>query len=229
MESVGHQTGAADAGVADEVWARRIGGKLPKSAGGTGIVVRIGITASVQNRGNRMFSFSAHKRGVDLKRQIRRLIDLTSPNRANSKNVQRCEDRYNRAIPAPLCPWQQSAPIVSMAVVAITKDIADRGVGLILSGVFNANEVVVGFCDHEVTGSNPWFFLGTMRTSVAVGGGFWSIGIELTDFMNDNWANQLEPLFPLARKLVSPSSRSEHNTALLDQAVSLVAQTARSS
>src|SRR3990172_8483421 len=126
-----------------------------------------------------MFSFSARKTRVDLQRYVRRLIDLTIPNRPGSTNVERYENRHNRVIPALLCPWEGNAPIVSRAVTAITKDLADRGVGLILADPFDATEVVVGFYHREATASQPWFFRGVRRTSVPVGGGFWLFGIEL--------------------------------------------------
>lgn len=153
-----------------------------------------------------MFSFSARKKSVDFQRYVRRLIDLTIPNRAGATNVERYENRHNRVIPALLCPWEGNTPIVSRAVVAITKDLADRGVGLILTEPFDATEVVVGFYDREATAEQPWFFLGVTRTSVPIGGGFWLLGIELTEFMNESWHSQLEPLYPLAEKLCPPSS-----------------------
>ena len=65
--------------------------------------------------------------------------------------MDRFENRHNRIIPALLCPWEQNTPIVSKAVVAITKDFSDRGVGLILSNTFDAQNVVVGFCHQEAT------------------------------------------------------------------------------
>jgi hypothetical protein len=169
-----------------------------------------------------MFSFTARKKRVDFQGYIRRLIDLTSPNRANSEELQRCENRYNRVIPALLCPWEQGAPVVSKAVVAITRDIADQGVGLILNDAFVGQEVVVGFCDWEATSGSPWFFLGTKRTSLPIGGGYWLLGIEFSELINEIWPRQLEPLVGLAEKLRPPCAVSEHANALLDHADDLL-------
>lgn len=152
-----------------------------------------------------MFSFSSRKKNVDFQRYIRRLIDLTSPNRGSSASMERCENRNNRTIPVLLCPWEQRTPLVSKAVVAITKDFTDRGVGLILSHPFDAKNVVIGICHEEATAKEPLFFLGARRTSNPIGGGFWLFGVELTEFMNETWRTELEPLFPMAKKLLQPS------------------------
>jgi hypothetical protein len=47
-----------------------------------------------------MFSFSARKKTVDFQRYIRRLIELTRPNRGGSASMDRFENRHNRIIPA---------------------------------------------------------------------------------------------------------------------------------
>ena len=170
-----------------------------------------------------MFSFSARKKTVDFQRYIRRLIELTRPNRGGSASMDRFENRHNRIIPALVCPWEQNTPIVSKAVVAITKDFADRGVGLILSDAFDAKDVVVGFCHEEATAKQPLFFLGERRTSSPIGGGFWLFGIEFTEFMNETWRVELEPLLPMAQKLLQPCSMLEDPVAavesLVDQAI----------
>jgi hypothetical protein len=173
-----------------------------------------------------MFSFSARKKNVDFQRYIRRLIDRTSPNRAGSGCMERYENRHNRIIPALLCPWEHKAPIVSKAVVVLTKDFADRGIGLVLSDAFDAKDVVVGFCHPEATAKEPLFFLGAKRTSDPIGGGFWLFGVELIEFMNETWRVELEPLFPMAVNLLPPSCPGSKDPvaaveSLADQAIAL--------
>ena len=173
-----------------------------------------------------MFSFLARKKSVESQLYIRRLINLTSPYRAGSESMERFENRNNRIIPALLCPWEKNTPFVSKAILVVTKDFRDRGAGLILSDSFDANDAVVGLCHAEATAKEPWFFLGVRRTSVPIGGGFWLIGMELTEFMNEHWRAELEPLFPMAQKLLPPScSRSGGTVAvverLTDQAIAL--------
>ena len=173
-----------------------------------------------------MFSFSARKKNVDFQRYIHRLIDLTSPNRAGSGYMEQYENRHNRIIPALLCPWEQNTPIVSKAVVVLTKDFADRGIGLVVNDAFDAKNVVVGFCHPEATAKEPLFFLGASRTCEPIGGGFWLFGVELIEFMNEIWRVELEPLFPMAQKLLPAScSRSNESVgaveSLADHAIAL--------
>jgi hypothetical protein len=160
-----------------------------------------------------MFSFSARKKSADSQRHIRRLVNLTIPNRAGPNCVDRCENRHNRSIPILLCPWEQNKPILSQAILAVSKDFGDRGVGIILRRGFDAEVAVVGFCHQEATGNEPWFFLGVRRTNVPIGGGFWLLGIELTEFLDEIWHVELEPLFPIARMLLPPSPPVEPASA----------------
>ncbi len=152
-----------------------------------------------------MFSFTARKKAVTAERHIRRMIDLTIPNDAGVAITDRYENRFNRSIPVLLCPWERNEPVVSEAVTVVTKDIGDRGVGLILTQPYDATEVVLGFCLPEAAASEPSFFLGTKRSNVAIGGGFWLLGVQVTEFMNETWHTELAPLFPMARKLLPPS------------------------
>jgi hypothetical protein len=102
--------------------------------------------------------------------------------------------------------------VVSKAVLVVTKDLGDQGVGLVVSHPLECKEVVVGFCHEEATSGEPWYFLGTQRTSVSIEGAFWLAGIELQEFMNENRSDQLEPLVPMAKMLV-PCSIQEQAAA----------------
>jgi hypothetical protein len=152
-----------------------------------------------------LFSFKERKKTVDFQRYIRRIIDLTIPNKTDSGNLPRYENRYNRSVPVLLCPWKDDEPLLSETIVAITKDIADRGIGIILTQPFAAETMVLGFCLDEVTALEPWFFLGVRRHNIAIGGDFWLLGIELTEFISETCREQLEPLIPLVQKLYPPA------------------------
>lgn len=151
-----------------------------------------------------MFSFTARQKTVEFQRYLRRMIDLTTPNKGTSADKARFENRHNRTIPVLMCPWENRTPIVSKTIVVVTKDIADQGVGVILNDFFAVKDVVVGFCLQDGTATKPWFFLGATQYNVAIGGGFWSVGVALTEFMNEKWHVELAPLFPMAQKLLPP-------------------------
>lgn len=152
-----------------------------------------------------MFSFITRKKTVDFQRYIRRLINRTMPN-SDLSNTQRQENRHNRVIPALVCPLRDNTPILADVAIAITKDISDQGVGLIMSAPYRVSDVVVGvFGPADLALQEPWFFRGRAQRNVAIGGGFWLLGIRLTEFMNEDWRGQLAPLFPLAEELRTPT------------------------
>jgi len=151
-----------------------------------------------------MFSFSKRKKTVDLNPYIRRLCDLTTPNLATTSEG-RSENRYNRCIPTLLSPWQDDRPLVDECTIGLTSDMADCGVGLVLNQPFRAEAAVVGYWIPCDTMCEPWFFLGNIRRNQAIGGGFWAVGIELTEFANPNHVETLSVLKPLSAKLRLPA------------------------
>jgi hypothetical protein len=152
-----------------------------------------------------MFSFTAHKKRTNIQTYIRRLCDLTTPNNAASLAIDRSENRANRAIPTLVCPWSNHRPVLEKCGVALTKDISDRGVGVIFSHLPAAKDVVLGFYLSTEIMSDPWFFLASRRRDCAIGGGFWLVGFELVEFMNDSWPIELEPLRSRAMQLLPPT------------------------
>jgi hypothetical protein len=88
--------------------------------------------------------------------------------------------------------------------MVLTRDISDRGVGLIANHPLPAREVVLAYWLATDDAHEPWFFRGTIQRENAIGGGFWSVGIELVEFMNENRRRDIEPLMPLAHKLIPP-------------------------
>lgn len=156
-----------------------------------------------------MFSFATRKKLVDMQPHLRRICDLTAPNNAAAAGLPRTENRYNRSIPALLAPWEEHRPVPDRGVVAITRDLSDRGVGLILTHPVEASDVVVGFYLASDVMQEPWFFRGMISRCDAMGGGFWLLGIELVEYMNEQWRDELEPLFGRAQKLLPPVSTPE--------------------
>ncbi len=153
-----------------------------------------------------MFSLAKSKKMVDIQPYIRRLCDLSAPNLYTAVELEgRCENRYDRAIPTLLGPWQDDHPLEDACVFGLTNNIADRGIGLILNQPFRASEVVIGYWlpSREVM-CEPRFFLGTLQHNQPIGGGFWTVGVELTEYANPNQIESIEVLKPLAAKLRSP-------------------------
>ncbi len=150
-----------------------------------------------------MFSFAKNKKTVDIYPYVRRICDLTTPNLA-TVTAGRSEDRFNRTIPTLICPWENGYPANHESSVCLTSDLADRGVCLVLNQPFRAEHVVLGYWIAGGEIRDPWFFLGQVRRNRAIGGGFWSVGVELTEFANSNHQRALAPLHEAAASLLPP-------------------------
>lgn len=157
-----------------------------------------------------MFSFASRKKVTDLHPYVRRLCDLTAPNLATllGEGGERTENRYNRTIPTLLAPWLHERATREKCMVGLTSDVADRGIGLVLSQPIRADSVVVGYWISREVMPRPWFFLGNLRRNQPIGGGFWKVGIELTEFANADHAENLAVLEPVAAKLLPPTAAS---------------------
>ncbi|MFQ5731024.1 MAG: hypothetical protein ACE5KM_03610 [Planctomycetaceae bacterium] len=138
---------------------------------------------------------------ADIGRYMRRIRDLTIPNYGNHVSQDRREDRHNRAIPMLMCPWQDGKPVESESLIVVTKDVCNLGIGLLLCQPVHSKYVVVGLHPDTNDPSQPWFFLGQTCHLTALGGGFWTMGLELTEFANAEFAREIEMLRPLMAKL----------------------------
>lgn len=136
---------------------------------------------------------------------LRRILDLTSPNLPRQVEF-RGHDRHNRSIPVVLTPWENGMPIVSETVTALSKDISDQGLSVIISQPFRCDEAVVGFWLPHVQDYDPWFFRGLVRPNVPIGGGFWALGLEATELLTVSYGSEVARLVPLVTKLLPPTA-----------------------
>ena len=146
--------------------------------------------------------------GIDatLQKYLRRVTDLTTPNRAGAPSCLRVEDRYNRAIPTLLVPWEGDRVDRTRCAMVLTRDISEHGIGLITHHPLRVSEVVLAYWLSFDDAHEPWFFRGAIQWEEAMGGGFWAIGVELAEFMNTHRRTDVELLVPMTRKLVPPKA-----------------------
>ena len=154
-----------------------------------------------------MFDFKKRQKLLELQRVLRRIGDLTIPGLPPFDGESRTDSRQNRSIPALLVPWESGVPVLADAVYAMTKDLSDRGISIILPQPFRAAQVVIGF--WPVTNSpspldrEPCFFVGEVRQNVEIGGGFWQFGVCVTRILDER--DQIARLAPHAAHLVPKS------------------------
>lgn len=151
-----------------------------------------------------MFAFARRKKSLDVSPYIRRICDLTTPNLIAPDDSARLDLRCNRTIPTLVVPWVETRPVTEQGLIALTRDLGDRSAGLVLSHPLRAETLVLGFWVTADDSEGPWFFFGTPRRTAPIGGGYWTLGVELTEFANPEYGEFLEPLLPLARKLLPP-------------------------
>jgi len=147
-----------------------------------------------------MFSFEP-KKTPQVQSRIRRIVDLTVPNLTYEVERDRAEDRSSRAIPALLCPWKNDAPVVAQHAFVLTKDFSSEGVGLVLKEPFHARDILLGFWLGAAIMDEPWFFLGTAQHLRQFGGGFWTLGVHLTEFVVPSSLTHRAALSPLLDQL----------------------------
>jgi hypothetical protein len=141
--------------------------------------------------------FEDRQRLLAVQRFMRRLID-TSAEIAGLPNDPRADTRYNRAVPVLLAPYENGQPLADESTYALTKNLSSQGMALILPQPLRAEQVVVGIW-AEAQGE---FMVGRVRDNVALGGGFWHLGLELTAPLDTDRVEAFQELSARARWLV---------------------------
>ena len=147
-----------------------------------------------------MITFAA-KSSPEVLKHLRRIVDLTVPNQSPGAINDRVETRSNRAIPALLCPWENGLPRADEHVFVVTKDLSSDGIGIVLPQPFRAHKVLLGFWLNDEVMDEPWLFLGTTQNLQKLGGGFWTLGVQLTEFLTKNQQQKCASLAPLLARL----------------------------
>ncbi len=144
-----------------------------------------------------MFSFSKRRGQLEVHKLTRRLIDSSCPTRPPMSGDSRWEDRSNRTIPVLLAPIVGDELQFDEIAIALTKNLSGQGLALVLHQPFWAEGVVIGFWHN----GEPEFVRGEIRQNAPLGGGFWQLGIELTERVTRAEMRELDRLAPLTSHL----------------------------
>ena len=148
-----------------------------------------------------MYSFEP-KKTPHVQSHVRRILDLTVPNWSPDLERDRAEDRTIRVIPALLCAWERDAPVVDQHAFVLTRDFSSEGVGVILNSPFRDRELLLGFRLGEEVMHEPWFFLGTAQHLRRFGGGYWTMGVQLREFVGATPVKRCAALGTLMERLL---------------------------
>ena len=134
-----------------------------------------------------MFLFDKRKKRFDVQRLIRRVIDLSTPNRTPLEGEVRSEERYNRTLPVLLASFDNGEIDTECQTFALTSNLSGAGIAVTLGQPFRAKCVVVGFSTHE----RMQYVLGEVINNHPLGAGFWELSVKLTELITSDTHPQL--------------------------------------
>ena len=149
-----------------------------------------------------MFSFNKRKAQNDVHGALRRIVDRTTPNLTPLSGPTRCNNRHNRTLPVLISSWDGQSLGSDGSILGLTKDISDLGLAAVLTQPLSDQSVAVTFwlASGQAVDGEPVTILGNTRHCLEIGGGFWQIGIELSERLDNR--EVLDELEPLARQLL---------------------------
>ena len=160
-----------------------------------------------------MFSFTKRKAQNEVVGVLRRIVDRTTPNLTLLDGASRHQNRHNRTLPVLLTPRRGQATLLGETVIGLTKDISDHGLAMILTEPLADQDVAVTLwlATRQSPDSEPVALLGRTRHCMEIGGGFWQIGIELTERLGeqdvfDQLVSLAGQLLPAAGQLAATQS-----------------------
>lgn len=145
---------------------------------------------------NRAVVFEERRKKQEVWRSLRRIIDRRSYKEMVVSEDNRKEPRH--AISIPVLVHGYGSHCECTPEFAVSKNISEEGMALLCPIEIVDHHV---FC--AVWEEHPVCFLGTVRQSHYVGGGYWEVGIE---FQEMTTMHDWEPLRSMAQNL-NPHSR----------------------
>ena len=164
-----------------------------------------------------MFSYPNHKQFSELNGFVRRLTNLTSPNVPRSEGENRAEMRNNRTFAVLLVPCDGNDLAVHDTTTAVTKDLSEQGISLVLNQPFQPEVVVLGFWpvwDSNTIDAQPTFVRGHVRQNAEIGGGFWQIGVQFEGKATEKEFPTLDQVFASAARLIPRSILRHEETTV---------------
>jgi hypothetical protein len=102
----------------------------------------------------------------------------------------RTEKRVNLCVPVLVVPLKDKKLRLSDAFNAITRELSVTGAGIILDQQLDLDDVILGFrLDGEMT-----FLRATAKHLSPIGGGFYNLGLEMTEVVYQSDYPQLDTL-----------------------------------
>ncbi len=143
-----------------------------------------------------MFSFRRRPKNPSIHKVIRKFLSAVHPELGPSEREARWEYRLHRTAPVLLAPYDDELSL-GEASYALTKNLSDSGLALVLPQPFRAERLAVGFW----FGDQAHFVLAQVRQNVPLGGGFWQLGVELLETLDPAQSPMIRRMLTLAARL----------------------------
>ena len=120
---------------------------------------------------------------------IRRLVDLTTPNRPMAENVRKAK-RYNRCIPVVIADWDsKDGPITDHVGLGFTTDLSDTGFGVLTQHrPKTPDNVIAIYLPEDMTA--PLYFVTVLTTYRKQPGGYHKLGYRVVGSMDNESGNR---------------------------------------
>ncbi|MEM9941258.1 MAG: hypothetical protein AAF939_06675 [Planctomycetota bacterium] len=151
-----------------------------------------------------LFSFKKSRELVDAAPKIRKLIDMTSPNKP-MMNETRSHRRYNRVIPVLISDWSEKGPRLDYTGFGFTTDICDYGFGVISQHFPKTRDNVIGFYQPDIGMQEPWYFQVKIASHRVEPQNYIRLGYQIVTYLNDSEATIVKQL---DQKLIQMMSTS---------------------
>lgn len=155
-----------------------------------------------------MFSFLSNKVAVEAAPFIRKIVDVTTPNRPVGYD-QRMDRRYNRTLPVVICPSVDDRPDVRSSLMGISQDFSDHGLAVISSEPIPEAEYFVAVWPAHEECTEPTFFRVNLVSCRNFAHGFWSNGFLVTEVMNVEHRDKLAQFKQVAVTALRPAPEPE--------------------
>ncbi len=140
-----------------------------------------------------LFSFARNKKVVDAQPFIRRILDLTAPNRLR-QNKSRSEVRNFRSLDIAFCPFAEKVVRNDLSCIGFTRDLRDRGASFVTTVDVNCAEIILCFFFDKFVSDHPFYFRAIVRRKRELLFNMVEYGVEIVEYFDANTRDDLKAL-----------------------------------
>lgn len=146
-----------------------------------------------------MFFFKSRRKKNEVNAFMRRLVDRTTPAFRHEIEELRTEPRANRSLPVLIVPIIDEEPDTALTAFGVTKDLSSNGMAVLSQQPISSEAVIVGLWNDQCCE----FMRATIRHQEAIEGGYWQMGLKLTEVVPRGDYINLSKLAVLADRITA--------------------------